>query len=481
MGLPMIKPSFLICVLAATLVGNGQTLHRKNAAAIAKEANGAVVSIVMSDKEGHPIAQGSGFLISKDGRVVTNYHVIKSGSSAVIKLPDGASFPVEGVLVSDKHRDVAIIKAHGSNFRMLILGDSARLQVGEEVVAIGSPLSLESTVSNGILSGIRTVEEEGGKFLQITAPISPGSSGGPLFNMVGEVVGITTSHLVGGENLNFAIPIDDVKHLTLMPRLAEARAFPDEANEARGDKKDPSPKIGQTTLTYKNTKPYRFKADCSVVGNVESCVIFNELAGNEDSDLFNSLLLYSDDSLACFTSPESIDNKFESKRFYVFLFNTHIEDPVVSLFETYDNGTLTGVQTFYLVPSLDYSFEVSETGDGDNGIRPLHGELSKDTFSWAQLVTQRSFDNWHYYSLDVSLATGRMTRVWGGKPTFGRCFWFDHQSIDAAKELSRPQWATKEAAEAIARDRSETAVKLKAQIAAGTDATAVFVTMCLFP
>jgi hypothetical protein len=204
---------------------------------------------------------------------------------------------------------------------------------------------------------------------------------------------------------------------------------------------------------------------------VESCVIFNELAGNEDSDLFNSLLLYSDDSLACFTSPESIDNKFESKRFYVFLFNTHIEDPVVSLFETYDNGTLTGVQTFYLVPSLDYSFEVSETGDGDNGIRPLHGELSKDTFSWAQLVTQRSFDNWHYYSLDVSLATGRMTRVWGGKPTFGRCFWFDHQSIDAAKELSRPQWATKEAAEAIARDRSETAVKLKAQIAAGTDAT----------
>src|ERR1039458_520795 len=116
MGLSMIKPSLLICVLAATL-GNGQTLHRKNAAAIAKEANGAVVSIVMSDKEGHPIAQGSGFLISKDGLVVTNYHVIKSGRPAVIKLPNGASFPVDGVLVSDKHRDVAIIKVHGSNFR----------------------------------------------------------------------------------------------------------------------------------------------------------------------------------------------------------------------------------------------------------------------------------------------------------------------------------------------------------------------------
>ena len=230
MGLSMIKPSLLICVLAATL-GNGQTLHRKNAAAIAKEANGAVVSIVMSDKEGHPIAQGSGFLISKDGRVVTNYHVIKSGRSAVVKLPDGASFPVEGVLASDKHRDVAIVKAHGNDFKALTLGDSDRLQVGEEVVAIGSPLSLESTVSNGIVSAIRTVEEEGGKFLQITAPISPGSSGGPLFNMAGGVGGITTSHLVGGENLNFAIPINDVKSLTLVPRSAEARAFPDEAED----------------------------------------------------------------------------------------------------------------------------------------------------------------------------------------------------------------------------------------------------------
>jgi S1-C subfamily serine protease len=111
------------------------------------------------------------------------------------------------VLAYDKSRDVAIIKAHGVDFRTLTLGDSDRLQVGEEVVAIGNPLSLESTVSNGIVSAIRTVDE--GKFVQITAPISPGSSGGPLFNMSGEVVGITTSHLVGGQNLNFAIPIND--------------------------------------------------------------------------------------------------------------------------------------------------------------------------------------------------------------------------------------------------------------------------------
>ena len=208
--------------------------HRKDIATIAKEANGAVVSIVMSDKEGHPIAQGSGFLISKDGWVVTNYHVIKSGRSAVVKLPDGTSFPVDGIVASDKDRDVAIIKGHGNDFRTLTLGNSGRLQVGEEVVAIGNPLSLESTVSNGIVSAIRTVEDEGGKFVQITAPISPGSSGGPLFNMGGEVVGITTSHIRGGENLNFAIPIDDVK--PMIRDISKVRAgagvgsaLPDEA------------------------------------------------------------------------------------------------------------------------------------------------------------------------------------------------------------------------------------------------------------
>src|SRR5271163_2402704 len=99
--------------------------------AISREANGSIVSIVMSNKDGHPIAQGSGFLISKDGHVVTNYHVIKNGASAIVKLPDGAFFVVDGVLASDKNRDVAVIRAHGGNFRTLTLGNSDQIQVGE--------------------------------------------------------------------------------------------------------------------------------------------------------------------------------------------------------------------------------------------------------------------------------------------------------------------------------------------------------------
>ncbi|MGH9699932.1 MAG: S1C family serine protease, partial [Candidatus Acidiferrales bacterium] len=162
-------------LLAAGVAAAQSAQPRKDIPSIAKAANGVIVSIITSDKDGKPVAQGTGFLVSKDGRIVTNYHVIRGASSAIVKLPDGAFYEVEGVVAFDKVRDLAIIKAHGENFRVASLGNSDRVQVGEEIVAIGSPLSLESTVSSGIVSGIRNIEDEGGKFLQVTAPISPGS------------------------------------------------------------------------------------------------------------------------------------------------------------------------------------------------------------------------------------------------------------------------------------------------------------------
>lgn len=226
--------------LAAGSVAARSASPREDIPAIAKAANGAVVSIVMSDKDGNPIAQGSGFLVSKDGLIVTNYHVIAQGTSAVMKLPDGAFFVVDGVLAFDKARDLAVIKAHGENLRTVTLGNSDRVEVGQEVVAIGNPLSLESTVSNGIVSGIRTDEDRGGKFLQITTPISPGSSGGPLFNMAGEVIGITTMYLKGGENLNFAIPINDAKRL-LLAKSSKIQPLPEEPEQVNAETPDAQP------------------------------------------------------------------------------------------------------------------------------------------------------------------------------------------------------------------------------------------------
>ena len=203
---------------------------RKDIPTIAKAASGAIVTIITAAND-KPIAQGTGFLVSMDGVIVTNYHVIKEGNKAIVKFSDRTVLPVDGVLAADKVRDLAVIKIHGKTFRTLTLGNSDRVQVGEEVVAIGNPLGLELTVSNGILSGLRTDKEAGGKFLQTTAPISPGSSGGPLFNMRGEVVGINTMYLEGGENLNFAIPVNDAK-LLLSNQSAKLQDLPNELDYA---------------------------------------------------------------------------------------------------------------------------------------------------------------------------------------------------------------------------------------------------------
>jgi serine protease Do len=97
---------------------------------------------------------GTGFLVRPDGAIMTNYHVIAEGNVAVVKFADGTILPVDGVLATDKFHDLAIIKIHGKTFQTLTLGDSDQIQVGEEVVAIGNPLGLELTVSNGIISGI---------------------------------------------------------------------------------------------------------------------------------------------------------------------------------------------------------------------------------------------------------------------------------------------------------------------------------------
>ena len=194
-GLCVLAVLFLLPSVAS--IGAAQTSSaKKDIPTIAKSAKGAIVTIVTANND-DPIALGSGFLVSSDGAIATNYHVIASGNVAVVKFADGTVLPVDGVLATDKVHDLAIIKVHGKTFQTLTLGNSDQIQVGEEVVAIGNPLGLELTVSNGILSGVRITKEED-KFLQTTAPISHGSSGGPLFNMLGEVVGVNTLYLEGG-------------------------------------------------------------------------------------------------------------------------------------------------------------------------------------------------------------------------------------------------------------------------------------------
>jgi len=167
-----------------------------------------------------PSGLGSGFIINEDGFLVTNFHVIEGEtqiSVAVYHLHDGQLEPKVykqvRIVAINKFEDMALLKIDDKDvpkFKYVLLGSADNLSVGESVFAIGSPLGLERTVTEGILS-TKTREFEGELYLQTTAQINPGNSGGPLFNLAGEVVGITNMKITFGEGLGFAIPIESVK------------------------------------------------------------------------------------------------------------------------------------------------------------------------------------------------------------------------------------------------------------------------------
>jgi len=187
---------------------------------LVSETQSAVVLVSSIERSGadvRPRKIGSGFFINPAGLVLTNYHVIKGSTSVSVQLGNGASFVVstEMIAFANPEKDIAILKVPGRNLPALRLGDSDKIRAGQQVVALGSPLGLESSVSLGVVSGIRQLKE--GTFIQTTAPISGGSSGGPLLDMHGEVIGITARSAPEGQNVNFAIPINDVKAVAERP------------------------------------------------------------------------------------------------------------------------------------------------------------------------------------------------------------------------------------------------------------------------
>jgi len=159
---------------------------------------------------GLPQTFGTGFIVSPTGLFVTNFHVVEHAREVTVKLKDGREYKASGIAELNRDLDLAVLKIEAPNLTTLPLGDSDTVRVGQRVLAIGNPMGLEQTISDGLISAIRgdTSDE---RVFQITAPISPGSSGGPLFNLDGQVIGITFLQLTEGQNLNFAIPINAAK------------------------------------------------------------------------------------------------------------------------------------------------------------------------------------------------------------------------------------------------------------------------------
>jgi serine protease Do len=155
---------------------------------------------------------GSGFIISSDGYIMTNAHVVRNASEVVVKLSDKREFAAK-IIGTDTRTDVALLKIEANGLPKVTIGDPNQLKVGEWVVAIGSPFGLESTLTAGVVSakGRALPQENFVPFIQTDVAINPGNSGGPLFNLKGEVVGINSqiySRTGGYMGLSFAIPID---------------------------------------------------------------------------------------------------------------------------------------------------------------------------------------------------------------------------------------------------------------------------------
>jgi serine protease Do len=160
-------------------------------------------------------ALGSGFIVSNDGYIVTNHHVIAKADKIEVTLYSGKQYKAK-IVGKDKMSELALIKIEANNLPVIKWGDSSKIEVGDWMLAIGNPLGFDHTVTAGILSGRgRAVfgATAYGQFLQTDAAINFGNSGGPLFNMKGEVIGINTAIAAGGQNLGFAIPSNLAKKI----------------------------------------------------------------------------------------------------------------------------------------------------------------------------------------------------------------------------------------------------------------------------
>jgi serine protease Do len=173
----------------------------------------AVVSIKIDHGGYH--SGGTGFFVDADGTLATNHHVIDDAHEVRIKLFDGTEIERVELLASNVEIDLALLRVDPKQLPADLvpvrLGDSEAIAVGEPVSVIGNPLGLDHTLTNGIVSARRVYEGE--RFIQMSAPISPGNSGGPVFDRHGRVIGVSVAHLTGGQNLNLAVPVSQLQAL----------------------------------------------------------------------------------------------------------------------------------------------------------------------------------------------------------------------------------------------------------------------------
>jgi Trypsin-like peptidase domain/TPR repeat len=222
------KKFFLLGLCVTMCAASPLAWAQDNLPAIVKRISPAVV--VVETQRGPRKGMGTGFFINSRGDIVTNYHVLYGADQAVIRTQAGQRYPVRRIVAEDKEADLVLITADIPRAEISPIEVSGRLpEVGEKIYAIGHPMGLEKTVSEGIVSAIRRMPKLG-DIIQITAAISPGSSGGPVFNTSGVVIGVARATYRTGQNLNFAVPGQKVLEL----RGGNGHSFRDFSQEMPG-------------------------------------------------------------------------------------------------------------------------------------------------------------------------------------------------------------------------------------------------------
>jgi hypothetical protein len=249
-------------VLVNFLILTGTPVFSQNRLSqLVQNSKPSVFSIITYDNKNNPLAYGTGFFIDSKGTGITNYHVLEGANSALIKTLDGNHYQINNIISQSKKMDIikfSIENEANRIFPYLKLCQSQPIEA-EDVFVIGNPKELEYSVSNGIISSVRNIEDLG-KIVQTTAPISSGNSGSPLINMKGEVLGVISFTLLEGQNLNFAISVSNFTKMEsinkyLFPSSVENTIIKNESIFKRFEWKTSSSEILQKeTMTFVEKK-----------------------------------------------------------------------------------------------------------------------------------------------------------------------------------------------------------------------------------
>jgi S1-C subfamily serine protease len=259
-----LRPRLFPIALILLFAGFVQAHSDENLPSLVKRVKPAVVAIATYDANGEALMTGSGFFL-RPGQVVTNLHVVRGATRAEIKTLDGKGkvFPVNGTLAVDEEGDLALLSVDTTNDRARSSELASELpDEGETIFVIGNPLKLEGSVSDGIVSAVREVPNSY-RIIQITAPISHGNSGSPVFNLKGQVLGVVTVKVTNGQNINLAIAAARVAQL----QAGKLQPLSELASKGRGD-------VAESL--------YRSGLDSLWLGNYDNAVGYFENAANKN-------------------------------------------------------------------------------------------------------------------------------------------------------------------------------------------------------